>query len=219
MEELNNIVEELIGQKDFNDLSMNEKELVLSVISEQEYELQRSVVLNAMDIMNEEAHFLSPDPSIKAKLNEALSERESPNNVVFMLDRLLNFRVPSYQVVMGMAATILVFLWLGNPDTAEIIIQEKIVYQPQVDTVYVETKIPVIEVKIVERIVQISTNESSKMSSDVSVNSFTQQRDKAEDGGNVYAYSENQLSAHQLKSMGSTSLTKKSLDQFLVVMN
>ncbi|MBL4653132.1 MAG: hypothetical protein JKY53_09775 [Flavobacteriales bacterium] len=221
MEKLNVEIQELIDYKDFQDLLLTEKEMVLKAISKQEYDLYRNIILNIPSIMDEEAHFLSPDPSIKSKLNDALNKEATSSSITLILDKLFNFSVPSYQVVISLATIVLAFVWFGNSNNQEIIVQEKIVYQSQVDTVYIETQVEVsvVEIRTVERVVEVPINNISKNASLIGINSFTAQKEKAKEEENRYAFSESQLSENQRKSMGNTSLTKETLNQFLVVIN
>lgn len=219
MEQINGIIEELIASKDFDELTSKERELVLKEFSESEYKLRRRVVLEAESLLEDESHFVMPDPQIKANLKAALNAKQKNWSFENILESIIGTRIPAYQVVLGVLLLAFGFMWFdGDKSKVQVITKERIVYQPQIDTIVVKEEIPVEKIKIIEKIVEVPVKKvkEDRFMTDEGVG-FSSSKTNPEN--NSFAYTDEEIEEQQLKSMGNTSLGKDELDQFLVVVN
>jgi hypothetical protein len=116
-------LQSLLETKDFEALSAAERKLVLSMLTEKEYALQRSILKESPFVYPQESDMVVP-PLVMTS--------EAATSFWFK-------KAPVYQTMLAVAATILFMFLISKPQTP--IIQEKVVkeYVTQIDTV-VETK-------------------------------------------------------------------------------
>lgn len=214
-------IQELIDLKGFEELSLDEKELVLVHLTEEEYLLRRSIVVSTKGLWTEEAHFLAPDPVIKHNLKQALRARNKNWNISDIFENIFSYKVPVYQAVCGIALLVAGLWWLENELELQVVKQQEIVYQPKIDTVFVKEMVPVVEFKTVEKIVKVYVHEKEPVFPDIiSQDNFPANQKENNPGNiNIYNYTRQQLDEQQEKSMGATSLPQSELEQFLVVVN
>ena len=114
-------LEALIREKDFQELTFEERADVLSEISERESQQMRELVLWSGELLKETQPTLTPRNDIREKLNERFAEKKERNKIV----RLLKTPVPVWQVA---AATFALFLsiqvfnpnaWLNNSSSGQ----------------------------------------------------------------------------------------------------
>tara|TARA_B100000809_G_scaffold257416_2_gene298983 strand:+ start:87 stop:740 length:654 start_codon:yes stop_codon:yes gene_type:complete len=217
MEESNNKVRGLIDQKNFDELSYSEKELVLNFISEEEYDLQREILQKSKQLFETEAQYLAPNLDIKSTLQDALKNKQKPTGILILLQKMFTYQTPSYQVVMGMTALILTLFWWGGSEGSHIIIQEKIVYQTNIDTLRVTDTVTVaiVKYKTIEKIVEVPVQHNT-FASDLATHPAMPESIDIE---NNYEYDQKEMDEQYLKSIGNSSLNKDDLNQFLIVVN
>lgn len=113
----------LLEQKNFDELSEEEKSFVVSFSSEEEYVLQRKIITNASHLY-ESNNVVAPPMAIS---NEVV------NSIWFK-------KAPVYQTLLAVAATVVIMLLLRTPQDS--LVNKEVVteYVTQTDTVY-ETKL------------------------------------------------------------------------------
>jgi hypothetical protein len=122
---------DLLANKDFDQLTLAEQELVLSEISRAEYDAQREMIISAQILMANEAELLQPNPAIATAAIAALGKKKKGK--VFAL---FTHKVPTWVAV---AACVLVFFLFNYSHVFDQTIQnENTALVPTVDTVYVD---------------------------------------------------------------------------------
>ena len=152
MSEIQDRIEELMLQKSFDALTPAEQEMVLSVMTDSEFDAQRNVLLESALLFRNEGAQLVPDPNVLFSLREAHAAKRN-SALVGLWAFLVGFRIPVYQV--GIAG-VLLFIALWSVRTTEEntpAYLERIVYQPVIDTIQVIKEV-MVEVPV-ERIVTI----------------------------------------------------------------
>ncbi len=138
---------------DFEALTPSQQELVLAHMTEEDYRQQRTTLLASQWLFEDEAPMLTPDPAILSSLQSRLKEKSEPA-IGERLMMLFTARIPAYQAGLAVAATFLLLFWLRTPGV-EYIETERIVYQPDVDTVTVVkevlVEVPVERVRVIEK--------------------------------------------------------------------
>lgn len=153
MEE-NQRLQQLIESKTFNELTNEERTMVLKEISEEEYSLRRSVLEGIRVLLGHTEEDLEPDPEVKNKAallfaNKARKKEKSILHAVFA------YKVPLF--IPAAAAVLLLFMLpfvFENPTKREYVAQvtdtvQKVVYKT--DTVVKEIEVikPVVTIKYV----------------------------------------------------------------------
>ncbi|NOQ76021.1 MAG: hypothetical protein GQ574_28705 [Crocinitomix sp.] len=119
----------LLAQKDFEELTSAEQELVLSEISEQEYEAQREMLVTAQMLMASEAATLKA-PVIATAASTALRQKKGGVIAIFA------HKVPTWAAV---AACAILFTWFNYSGLfGQTIQNDNLAVAPDVDTVFVE---------------------------------------------------------------------------------
>ena len=104
---MNMELQDLLTEKSFEELSTEEREFVLSEMTEQEYEMQRMILGKSSELMNKEAAMLTPLPP-STSLLKALKEKQvvhatPPSSKI---SAFFNYKVSAWQAV---AASLLLF--------------------------------------------------------------------------------------------------------------
>ncbi|MFT5818831.1 MAG: NADH:ubiquinone oxidoreductase subunit K [Crocinitomix sp.] len=120
---------DLLAQKDFEELTATEQELVLSEISEQEYCEQRKMVATAKNIMATEAATLQA-PMVAVAASNALQNKKGGVFAVFA------HKVPTWAAVAACAILFTLFGYSGF--FGQNVENNKMALIPQIDTVFVE---------------------------------------------------------------------------------
>ncbi|MCI4669273.1 MAG: hypothetical protein MRZ79_14150 [Bacteroidia bacterium] len=113
-------LEALVREKDFQDLSFEERIEVLSEVSEREYQQMRELVIWSGELLGETQPSLVPNANIRKNLNQKFREKKHQNKIIQMLQA----PVPVWKVA---AATVVLMVsiqfinpraWLGSsPNT------------------------------------------------------------------------------------------------------
>lgn len=142
----------LIEQKSFAELSPVEREMVLSQMTESEYQAQHEMLLASTSLFDEEAELMAPNLAILADLQSRIQpKKESRNAAVWF-----TFQIPAYQSALAMAAMALI-VWLIWPQPqTNYVEKEVIVYQPVHDTLEVIREIPVEKLVTIVKEVPVS---------------------------------------------------------------
>jgi hypothetical protein len=116
-------LQSLIEEKDFCDLNEQEQSLVLTMLTQKEYVLQRKIILESQEIYKDKK-LVAPPLLITSGASTSFWFKKAP----------------IYQTLLAVAATVLLMFILTRPDNS--LVEKEVVteYITQVDTV-VETKI------------------------------------------------------------------------------
>lgn len=95
-------LEALVREKDFADLSLEERAEVLSEVSEREYRQMRELVVWSSELLRETRPNLTPRSDIQHRLQQRLRAKKKESPVL----RVLRHPVPAWQV----AAAMIVFV-------------------------------------------------------------------------------------------------------------
>lgn len=146
MEDIEDKVLQLLEDKDFASLNEVEREMVLSLFSEETYQQQRSVVLKSKQIFKREADYLTPNPETLYQLR-AYNSNKVKKAVLGqgLLKQILSYQLPLYQPGIAMLLLLIGFwlYWEGVEPVVQYVEQERIVYQSIVDTIVIEKKVEV----------------------------------------------------------------------------
>jgi len=160
--DLEMIITRLIERKAFMELSPSEKETVLSKMTEEDYSMQRMVVTSMDEITEEDRMILHPSPAIKHAVYERMgvNEPESDSEQVGAFAAFLAFLtrpIPAYSFAIPLIALLFAMPWILRQEPAGEKITVAEVVEPilRVDTVYVETEVPVEVLTEVTKIVKV----------------------------------------------------------------
>lgn len=142
----------LIEQKSFAELSPAEREMVLSQMTENEYQAQYEMLQASASLFEEEAELLAPNPAILADLQARILPKKESRKVAVWF----TFQIPAYQSALAMAAMALI-VWLIWPQPqTKFAEKEVIVYQSVHDTVEVIREVPVEKLVTIVKEVPVS---------------------------------------------------------------
>lgn len=122
---------DLLDQKDFEDLTMIERNFVLSEISEEAYNEQRETIVMAQLIMADDASNLRANPSIAIAASTALQQRKKTG--VFAI---FTHKVPTWAAVAACALLFTLFNYSGI--FGQSVEKNHVADVSSIDTVYIE---------------------------------------------------------------------------------
>lgn len=131
---MENELRELLEQKRFDELSLEEQQLVLGKMTEQEYQLRQKTLVDSRAVFRNEAASLQARDSIRVAALEALrgKQKSKPARVMF-----LNYKIPAWSAVAAVFVVLLsvysIEKFNGNAVKSKDVIQIS-----EADTVYVE---------------------------------------------------------------------------------
>lgn len=203
-QEIEQQIFELVEQKPFDKLSNAEREMVLSVLSETEYNAQHQLAKEAPRMLNANKEMLTPDLAIKQDLLAKIKTQNKPQ----WSWNWLTFQLPVYQPAMAFTILLLGWLfWFKPSPNVQYIEKERIVYQPRIDTVELVKEIPVIQTKEVIRYIDREVEVPTKS---VAINAELQ--DNLAIG--AYAPEEKPSLENLSNSLGNSSIEQQQLAQF-----
>ena len=150
MEYLPDRLEKLINSFDYDELSSEDASYVREQISPDEYISYRRLVKEGKSVLHNEKEL--PDTSgVRTGLMNAIDRQDKKRAAAFSLSGLFGYRIPVYQP--ALAATVLFVFAFLFWDTAGP--EAKVVFKTKEirDTVVVEKKVPVYQIKEVEKVV------------------------------------------------------------------
>ena len=127
-------LQELMESKDFHELSSTDKEFVLNQLTEQDYQLQRDIILESQHLYDDHKKVVAP-PLILSNASKSFWFKSHP----------------IYQTGIAVAATILVMFFLKFPGKETIKKETEIQYVSQVDTLVQTEYIYDTVVEVVEK--------------------------------------------------------------------
>lgn len=148
-----NLLEDLMRQYSFDQLSQEDKSFVLSNISEEEYRAYQTIIGSA-GVMAAP----SVSPSVKESLKQEFAERHQNNSSIFQ--KFIAIKIP-FWLIAGLAAAFALWYYYSSDDAQvqEVqIVQEEV--EPRIiyrtDTIYKEIKSePIVITKEVEKIIYV----------------------------------------------------------------
>ena len=212
----------LIEHKAFSELSTDERAVVCEQITEAEYELRRTVLHESREIIEEESTFLTPDARITSNLREAMAARKPKVSAWGRVSSLMIQPIPAYQLAAVLVGALVLFTWKVNTTPAEIVYQDKIVYQEKHDTVFVDR--PVVEVQTVEKIVKVVEYvvQGEQVTTDKVSEPYLSEKDRMEAAAaerTTFAFSDQELERQQEKSYGNSGVDTRELAKLIGVLN
>ena len=215
--ESNDTIQELIAHKNFEDLSSFERTLVLANISEEQYLLQREIVVSMAEITKEDRAILHPSPAIKHAVYQRvdLNEKEE-SGIIAMIVAFLNRPLPAYSLAVPLLLLLFVIPWMMRWEESPKGLSEVITPDPIIDTVYITKEVPfevevIREVKQVVKVPVVRYVERSRVSIDYNEVSFTGSN---KEYGDALIEAEARFS-DQLDRIGKAASENENLEQFL----
>ncbi|MFI5204164.1 MAG: hypothetical protein ACHQF2_06685 [Flavobacteriales bacterium] len=196
-------IQQLIESKSFDELSNEEKTIVLSEITEDEYTNRKSVVYNTRLFLSTEVNRMQPADKIKQRAMAMLMERKN-NEKKSLLSMIFQYKIPAF---IPAAAAVLLLIMLpfafNSEKKTEYIASvtdtiQKTVYKT--DTVILEKEV-VKEVKV--PVVKYVTTETPR-TTQISNNNQGTDRVVKTDPATIVSNTQNQLKKH-LSQMGQSS--------------
>ncbi|MDX2249204.1 MAG: hypothetical protein SF052_20620 [Bacteroidia bacterium] len=106
-------IEKMMREKPFSTLSEKEREMILAEMTASEYESLRKTALAAEQYFRKEVKTLRPRPAIQGYVRETLRKKQEAT-VEGRITKLLNLRVPAYQVAAAAALLIATLYFTGK---------------------------------------------------------------------------------------------------------
>ncbi|MBO9699754.1 MAG: hypothetical protein J7604_06050 [Sporocytophaga sp.] len=116
------LLEPLI-QKDFKELSLEEKSLVLQHITEEEFNALRKSSKDLTRKFDQDRLHINPDKEIKGILMEKFREKKQRKYLLFSLASILNYRIPAYQPALAFLALLLLYFFINHKSQDKLIAQ------------------------------------------------------------------------------------------------
>jgi len=138
-------IETLLQTKRFVDLSKEEQMFVLKQMSRKEYVHRQNILQSSKQLFTDTNPVLNPKikENLLAELNK---EKQGGATKKTSIVRLLNYPLPAWQAVAGIAAMLLFFWW--KPDVKTVIAPSpEVVHVYHTDTIYKEAKIATVPKK------------------------------------------------------------------------
>jgi len=133
--EINPTVERLMLEKSYEKLSAQERQLVDQFVTKEEYVSFREVILQSKMMFAEKA--TTPSSKVHSALLNKLKEQKRTTTPGFRFWDIFNYRVPAWQMALGMGLVLLYFFSSGNMEDP-VPADPQIVYVYKTDTVYKE---------------------------------------------------------------------------------
>jgi len=190
----------LIESKSWEQLSLAEREIVLSHMTEEGFITEHTLVMKSQALFDEEAVFIVPDPSIFSSLKQHTKQPASAPWWILVFE----YKMPAYQGGLSLVAlAILVWVFWPQPKT-QFIEKEVLVYENVYDTLEVE----VIKEVPVERIVTVIK--------EIPMNTPTSQTEYAEASTGITPQASPIRADAISQNFANTSLNDGRLSQFMV---
>jgi len=215
------LIQQLIETKSFDSLSTTEREMVLSVMSKEEYISRGEVVNVSKQMLNEGVRSMTPSPSLKNNVYDLMEQRKESDRKSFfgMLSLIFSVRIPAYQFVVALALVVFLLPPLLKSEIKEVAVvpepEKEIAYVH--DTVFLEKIVPeIIEVQKV-KYVKIKCDPVNSLSSGMEALSyFEKQSTVINENSNSLEFAKEQLK-NQQNNIGQSSIDRDDLNQFIVV--
>jgi hypothetical protein len=129
-------IQELLQEKDYIQLTPEERKYILEHFSEADYEEQRAVIKDSQQFFRHERELLQPDIQIKQALDKAFRAKfRKP-----VIRRLAEYKISLYKA--GIAAAVLMYFLHSPQPEPKVIIRETPVIVYRTDTVRIEQQGP-----------------------------------------------------------------------------
>ena len=161
MKNISHKISEFVETRSFEELSAIEQEMVLSEMSEEDYNILYENLERTKGVFEEERALIVPDVSILANLKGQLTNDVEEEQVrsVFWFSRKISLFKSAAAVLLAILGSYVVF---GKTESrVEYIVQEKIVEKKVYDTVYNE-KLVEVPVERIVKVVEYKTRPNKK---------------------------------------------------------
>lgn len=116
------LLEHLI-QKDFKELSLQEKSLVLQHLTEEEFNALRKSSLDLTRKFDQDRQYFNPNKEIKGILMEKFREKNRRRAFSFSITSILNYRIPAYQPTLAFLVMLLFYFFISQNNEGKQIAQ------------------------------------------------------------------------------------------------
>jgi len=214
------LIQQLIETRSFDSLSDSEREIVLSVMSKEEYISRGEVVKVSKDMLNKGVRSMTPSPLIKSSVAELMEQRKQEENksVLKMLSMLFTVKIPAYQFVLGIAILLFILPPLVKNKLAETVSEPKIIKELAyvTDTVYIEKEVQkIVEVEKIKYIKIKSETKQPAPNGMEMLAMFEEQSAVTNVNSNNLDFAKEQFVAH-LNNIGQSAADREELNQFIV---
>ncbi len=213
---------DLLSSKSFDELSTQERTLVLQYMTEEDYELQRNIIGESEDLFEHDSALLVPDLESKSMPLAAMKAEKEEDDLPWFL-AIFTVRVPAYAMVIPLL--LLGFFWFYNGFSEEENNPKqstKIVKVPelitQVDTVFVEKEVPVEVIKESVKIVRVEVPGKPGPKRDLAYVPVALMDKKGDYNAPINLDSANSILTNQLKNISQSAADRPELNQFRVSM-
>jgi len=112
-EQGSDLLEHLI-QKDFKELSLEEKSLVLQHITEEEFNALHKSSSDLTGKFDQDRKDINPRKEIKGILMEKFREKNQRRDFAFSISSILNYRIPAYQPALAFLIMLLFYSFINH---------------------------------------------------------------------------------------------------------
>lgn len=128
-------IAQLIEEKEFSELTNDERSFVLSQVEESEYSFRRNIILNSKELLKNDLRKLKPNDSIKVAALQSLRAKKSNRKIIPLF---IGYKVPAW---LAAASILLAFLLNSILNFSFNKTALPVNQLSQIDTVFVEKKI------------------------------------------------------------------------------
>ena len=200
-------IHDLVERFDFNELSPNDRALVLKTMSKMEYQNLRLTAVQTESFFDQPLD-IKPKPDTLELLQDRLKKRKATPLLWLNIEKIFTYRLPAYQVGLGLIALFLVFQFLPKKSTPnETSTPTEYVYE----TIYDTIEHTVVKHIPIDRIVYKTIPAATALTQPTSDKSLQNPNDVPSDNA--------PLNIQDIqKSMGNSKINQADLDQFRVSM-
>mgnify|MGYP006093030905 CR=1 FL=1 len=214
------LIQQLLETKSFDSLTIEEREKVLSVMSEEEFISRGEVVRVSKNMLNEGVRSMTPSPSIKSSAYELMEQRKENNRKSFvgMFSLIFSVKIPAYQFVVALALVVFLLPPLLKNEIKQVATiaspEKEIAYIH--DTVFLDKIIPeIVEVEKV-KYVRVNCDPVNSLSDGMEALAFFEKQSSVvNQNSNSLELAKEQIKREQ-NNRGQSSSDRDDLNQFII---
>lgn len=128
--------ENLLQEKEFEQLDIRQKELILRVMTKEEYDRMHILVITSAKGFDNERNELFPSAKSQDRLLDEIRNKVSKESYWKKIEGILNYKIPAYQFALLLILGLLLLnkMYVQSP--------QSVVIDHRVDTVFVEKAAP-----------------------------------------------------------------------------
>ncbi len=210
---------DLLMSSPFESLSSKDKAYVLQYMTEEDYTLQRELMMESEDLFEKEGALIVPDLESKSAPLAVMTRKESEDLPWFLA--IFIWRIPAYAMVIPLL--LIGFLWFYNgfkQEEAQPKETTKVIKVPelitQIDTVFVEKEVPVEVVRESVKIVKVKVPQVSNSNNNIAYLPVELMDKSGNMDAPINLDSANSILSNQLKNISQSATDRPELDQFRV---